>query len=65
MLKIGFNYIKCFTFITQNLEGHKNSSKIRIAGSNGLKLTAFLLKYEKYKRNALNLTGKVTFPLKK
>ena len=33
----GFDHIKCFTFITQILEGHKISLKIRITGSNGLK----------------------------
>ena len=32
----GFDHIKCFTFITQILEGHKISLKIRITGSNGL-----------------------------
>ena len=33
----GFDHIKCFTFITQILEGHKISLKIRITGSNGLR----------------------------
>ena len=35
----GFDHIKCFTFITQILEGHKISLKIRITGSNGLMMT--------------------------
>ena len=33
----GFDHIKCFTFITQILEGHKISLKIQITGSNGLR----------------------------
>ena len=33
----GFDHINCFTFITQILEGHKISLKIRITGSNGLR----------------------------
>ena len=33
----GFEHIKCVTFITQILEGHKISLKIRITGSNGLR----------------------------
>ena len=32
-----FDHIKCFTFITQILEGHKISLKIQITGSNGLR----------------------------
>ena len=36
----GFDHIKCFTFITQIREGHKISLKIRITGSNGLKLVS-------------------------
>ena len=36
----GFDHIKCFTFITQILEGHKISLKIRITGSNGLTASA-------------------------
>ena len=35
----GFDHIKCFTFITQILEGHKISLKIRITGSNGLMIS--------------------------
>ena len=33
----GFDHIKCFTFITQILEGHTISLQIRITGSNGLR----------------------------
>ena len=37
VLDWGFDHIKCFTFITQILEGHKISLKIQITGSNGLR----------------------------
>ena len=43
----GFDHIKCFTFITQIREGHKISLKIRITGSNGLRID--------YSRNCLNI----------
>ena len=48
----GFDHIKCFTFITQVLEGHKISLKIRITGSNGLtNLTCGIIVYQRYLRS--------------
>ena len=57
----GFDHIKCFTFITQILEGHKISLKIRITGSNGLRPSLYFLGIHGSKLHLFNTTNYEVF----